>query len=121
MIRGALIAESVRVGTELDGPLVLRRLARVVQSDVAPGQPREWTVIEFEAEDGADERLAGSLAASLLAEGGWYANYSTGTEVVVVFAGRIFRYPPGDAKGRERAAEHGRSMGVPEPQLDWTE
>jgi hypothetical protein len=121
MIRGALIAESVRVGAELTGPLTLRRLARVIQSDATPAQPWEWTVIEFEADDARDQGLARSLGAALLAEGGWYANYSTAAECVVAFAGRIFRYPLGDPEGRERVAAYGRSVGVPASQLDWTE
>jgi hypothetical protein len=121
MIRGGLIGESIRVGAELDGPLVMRRLMREDRTDATPGQPQVWTVIEFEAEDGADERLARSLAGALLAEGGWYANYSTATESVVVFAGRVFRYRLGDAEGRAEAADYGRSKGVPEGQLDWTE
>lgn len=121
MIRGGLIAESLRVGASLDGPLTIRRLFREDRTDAAPGQPRVWTIVEFEAEDADDERLAGSLAAALLAEGGWYANYSTSTESVVVFADRVFRYPPGDAEGRALAAAYGRSRGVPEGQLDWTD
>jgi hypothetical protein len=121
MIRGALIAESIRIGARLDGPLVLRGLARERRTDPAPGQPRDWTVVEFDADEAADEGLARSLAGALLAEGGWYANYSTPTECVVVFAGRVFRYPLGDAEGRGRAAAYGRSVGVPPSQLDWTE
>ena len=31
----------------------------------------------------------------------------------------VYRYERGDAAGRERAAEHGRRVGVPEHQLDW--
>lgn len=53
--------------------------------------------------------------------GGWYANFSSATEVFVIHHGRIFRYPRGDAEGRAMAQAHGRLVGVPEPQLDWTE
>ncbi len=31
------------------------------------------------------------------------------------------RYPHGNRAGREEALAHGRSVGVPEPQLDWTD
>jgi hypothetical protein len=38
---------------------------------------------------------------------------------VVVFAGKIFRFPRGDEAGRAEAAAYGRSVGVPDHQLDW--
>jgi hypothetical protein len=51
---------------------------------------------------------------------GWIASRVTGRLLTfVVFAGRIFRYPCGDASGRAEAAAYGRGVGVPEDQLDW--
>jgi hypothetical protein len=35
--------------------------------------------------------------------------------------GKVFRYPRGDQAGRAEAEAHGRSVNVPEPQLDWTD
>ena len=32
-----------------------------------------------------------------------------------------FCHPRGNQAGREEAKAHGRSVGVPEPQLDWTD
>jgi hypothetical protein len=37
----------------------------------------------------------------------------------VVYRGKIFRYPRGDAAGRADAVAHGRVQGVPDHQLDW--
>ena len=42
-------------------------------------------------------------------------------ETFVVFAGHSFRYVRGDAEGRSQAEAYGRSVGVPETQLDWPE
>ena len=78
-----------------------------------------WTVVGFEADDGVADVLAQSLSDSLLAEGGWYADFKTGREHLVVFAGRIFRYRRGDQAGRAEAIAYGRTVGVPEDQLDW--
>jgi hypothetical protein len=36
-----------------------------------------------------------------------------------VFSGRVFRYPRGDLAVPAKAEEYGRSVGVPEAQLDW--
>jgi hypothetical protein len=63
--------------------------------------------------------VAAALAAALLPDGGWYADFRTEAEHFVIFAGRIFTYVKGDAAGREEAAAYGRSVGVHEHQLDW--
>lgn len=121
VIRGGILAESLRAGTALAGHRMhILQLSRYEVTDPAQYQPRIWTLIEFEAAASAGEALAADLAESLLAPG-WYANWNSDTEATVVYPGKIFRYPRGDADGRRAAQEHGRSVGVPEPQLDWTD
>jgi hypothetical protein len=78
-----------------------------------------WTVVGFEADDGVADRLAQSLSESLIADCGWYADFKTGHDHVVVFPGRIFWYRRGDHAGRAEAIAYGRTAGVPESQLDW--
>jgi hypothetical protein len=119
MFRGALIAESLRPGARLEGiPLVIRELFRVAPPNVSPEQPAIWTVIEFEvAADRADD-LAQALT-GLLDTPGWYCDYRSSDEHIVVFPGRYFRYACGDREARANAQAYGRSTGVPEAQLDW--
>jgi hypothetical protein len=120
MIEGTLIAESLRPGTELGGMrLAVMELSRVAAGDVSAGQPELWTLIEFEAGEAAAERLATLLADALDDKPAWYADFRTPHETWVVYHGRIFRYPRGDAAGREEAAAYGRSVGIPADQLDW--
>jgi hypothetical protein len=120
MIEGTLIAESMRVGAELSGVrLVTRKIQRTAAGDVSVGQPELWTLIEFEADEQDAEVLAGALAKVLDRQHGWYADFRTPDETYVVFSGRVFRYPRGDGQGRDEAADYARSVGVPEPQLDW--
>ncbi len=117
---GALIAESLRPAAVLDGfPLTVTKIYRADLGDAEAGQPRLWTVIEFEVPAGRAPQFAEALSRNLEDKGGWYCDFRSAEEVFVVFAGRIFRYPPGDQAGRARAVEHGRSLGVPEAQLDW--
>jgi hypothetical protein len=100
MIEGTLIAESIRVGAQLDGVrLVTRKIRRSPQGDVSAGQPELWTLIEFEAEEPDAEVLAGALATVLDAQHGWYADFRTPDETFVVYSGRVFRYPRGDSVG----------------------
>ena len=121
VIRGAILAESLKPGTGFDGHgMRITRCARYEVTGAADYQPPIWTLIEFEAPASVSGALAGELADSLLSPG-WYANWNGDKEATVVFPGRIFRYPRGDQAGREQAQAHGRSVGVPEPQLDWTD
>jgi hypothetical protein len=121
MLRARIIAESLRPGAVLEVPDM--RVVRVWREDVAastgPGQPPIWTLFDIEAPDDRAGELADSLAAALLAEGGWYADFEVGADHVVVFAGRSFRYRQGDGPARAHVVAYGRSVGVPEHQLDW--
>jgi hypothetical protein len=119
MITGTLIAESLRVGTELTGVPV--RVVRIWRGEVgaADGQPTLWTVLDFEAEDGQAADLAVALSAALDPAGPWYVDFATAAETFVVFADKVFRYPRGDRAGRVAAAGHARSIGVPPEQIDW--
>jgi hypothetical protein len=123
VLKGALLAESLRVGASLEVPgLVVTRVARFdVSGSATPAQPSVWTLLQFEAADGVADQLADVLAGSLLAEGGWYANFTVGDEHVVVFAGRVFRHKSGDLSSRAEAVDYARRVGVPEHQMDWGE
>jgi hypothetical protein len=123
MIKGTLIAESVRTGATLDGvTLMVREIRRFAPGNLPDYQPKIWTTIEFEADDAdADAEPLARRFAEILDEPGWYVNFSSATETFVVYRDRIFRYPRGDSTGRAQAQAHGRIHGVPEPQLDWSE
>jgi hypothetical protein len=120
MIRGAIVAESLRIAAVIDAvALTLRKLERI---DAGVGdQPRQWTMLWFEAADEDADGLADQLSAALNEAGGWYADFHSDSHVTVVFAGRIFRYPRGDERGRAEVADYARSVGVPDSQLDWAE
>jgi len=121
MVKGTLLAESLQIGAELRvAGLRLTRLSRQDFSEsVTAAQPAVWTVLDFEADDDVADELGRSLARSLLAQGGWYADFRAGQDHVVVFAGRIFRYRRGDHAGRAEAVAYGKTVGVPGHQLDW--
>jgi hypothetical protein len=121
MFRGRLLAESLRLGSDLTVPdLTLTRIGqRDVSSSAADSQPSVWTFVDFELPDHRADELAAQLARTLRPDGGWYADFRSEAEHVVVFAGKAFRYRVGDRDALHEAQEHGRSVGVPEHQLDW--
>jgi hypothetical protein len=90
---GILIAESLRIGSWLQG--------------------------HFGTEDEDLERLAEALAESL-EDVGWYADFHTEKETFVVFSGRVFRYASGDSVARAKAESYARERGVPDTQIDWS-
>jgi len=117
---GTLIAESLRDGASIEGiALTTTKIVRASAGDVDAGQPRMWTLIEFEIADEHGDELALLLERSLEREGGWYCDFRNEHDTFVVFADRTFRYARGDESGRAAASEYGRSLGVPEAQLDW--
>lgn len=120
MIEGTLIAESLRAGTTLENlNLTVRKISRYHVRGATPDQPGIWCALEFEASEAGAEALARTFAAAL-GRPGWYANFQSPTESFIVFPDRIFRYPRGDQAGRTQAQAHGRQLGIPDPQLDWT-
>ena len=122
MATGALIGESLRVGTTLEPlEMVVTKIVRAESGDEGAGQPLLWTFIEFELPDERAPQWADTLRGGLRREFGWYCDFRTETETFVVFADRVFRYPRGDQAGRGEVADYARSVGVPEHQLDWPE
>ena len=120
MLEGTLIAESLRVGTALaDLNLIVRKISRYRAGGTTPDQPDIWTTLDFEADDSEARKLA-EVFAGVLDRPGWYVNFQSPAESFVVFPGKIFRYPRGDAAGRAAAQAHGRQLVIPESQLDWT-
>jgi hypothetical protein len=122
MISGYVIAEGMRTGSRLSGiPLELTKIERYAVASATAEQPGVWTMIEFKFAESDAERMIAALAEALEERGGWYSDFPLGDERIVVFAGRVFRYSPGDEVARAEAQAYGRERGVPEPQLDWAD
>lgn len=114
---GTLVAESLAAEAVLDVPLTLRRLQRIKIANPVSGQPGHWTMIDFSCPDDQADRFGDQLAAAL-ANGPWFADFVLGDVRHVVFAGRRFAIHAGDREQRELAQAYGRSVGVPQAQLD---
>lgn len=51
--------------------------------------------------------------------GKWYMHFWEGTDVIAVFRDKIFEFNHSDKTTWEDALEYGRSLGIPEEQLDF--
>src|SRR5690242_4796321 len=98
MLHGRILAESLRIGCDIRvRDLQISRIQRQdVSRGTSPYQPDVWTLLDVEGPDDVADDLAYVLADSLIEGQGWYADFRVGTEHVVVFPGRTFRYTAGD-------------------------
>jgi hypothetical protein len=89
VIDGTLIAESLRVGTNLENlNLTVRKITRYRAGGTTPDQPEVWSVLDFEADEAEAEGLA-RVFADALDQPGWYVNFQSP-------AGELHRVPGPD-------------------------
>jgi len=120
MAKGTLIAESLQIGSPLDAvPLNVTEIRRRSFDGLPPDQPAVWTFVEFTIDDDHTAELSTALAEALDEVGGWYCDFHTTKETIVVFPRKVFRYPRGDLHQRADAAAHARTIDIPENQIDW--
>jgi hypothetical protein len=116
---GYIIAESIRPGSRLEGfALTLTRVERYSVDTATDDQPAAWTMIHFEFPEDQAGSVADALA-DVLDKPGWYTNFDTDEDEIVIFPGRVFRYPRGDQGSRAEAEAYARTVGIPATQLDW--
>jgi hypothetical protein len=111
-----VVAESLRVGTDLRIPIT--GLQRVSAGNAVDGQPLVWTMCAVSCADDEADALAAALA-EVLEPGPWYADLAGPQLRYVVFSRQVFRYASSQPELRYAARAYGRSVGVPETQLDW--
>lgn len=89
-------------------------------NNAAAYQPTTWTALSFQTEDSHADAIAERLSQALKPQG-WYIHAFTAAHIYVLFPGKVFKYRKGDSLQREEAKRFGRTVGVPESQLDWSE
>ena len=118
MFKGLLLRESLKDKGVLD----LVKVTKTEVWDVAnaeSGQPERWTAISFEGEGDQADTVAEAMGQAIRPE--WYANFSTETQVYVIFQDTVFTYQKGDGKARAEVEAYAISVGIPESQVDWPE
>ena len=119
MLKGVIIKESLADEGVLDGLSVTGTKAVDIDNP-APDQPSVWNLIYFQVPEVGAGELAEKFSRSLK-PGTWYIDFKSETEIYVVFLGKVFHYRRGDAVKRKEAQAYGRSLGIPEKQLNWKE
>ena len=119
MFTGLIIKESLSSDTILTTPglKIVRSETWDVSGRTATFQPDTWNAIVIEGAAEMMEEIARLLAQTILPR--WYANLSDSVTELVIFREKIFRHRKGDRADAAAAIRYGRSLGIPEQQLDW--
>jgi hypothetical protein len=119
MLSGLLLKESLQDESVL-GLIHITKTETWNAANAAPNQPKVWTAIRFEAEETRADELAVAFSHAIKPEG-WYLNYSYDNKIYVIFPKKVFKYIRGNQRAREQAVRFGRTLNIPESQLDWGE
>jgi hypothetical protein len=109
---GTPVGQSVSVDAEVEGiPLTVAKVSCARVAD----EPGLWTFIDLEVTADRAAGLAGALSRVLEREGGWYRDFRSDDEVVVVFCDRVLSYRRGDRAARSAAEDYAvyGSPGIP--------
>jgi hypothetical protein len=117
MFQGLIIVESLKDTSVLDSLKITKTETWNVGSRAAGFQPKIWTAKTIEGH--CDQLTATAQQISKVLLQRWYANLSDDDTEYVVFYKKIFTHKKGDKKGAQKAINYGKSIGVPEHQLDW--
>ncbi len=114
---GLLLQESLADPSVLDS-LGVTKVERWDVGEAGKPGPPVWTATYFEGPEGEADAVADAISRAMVPSY-WYANIRCGPDEIVIFAGKVFRYPRGDAAARRAPEDYARSIGVPEHQIDW--
>ena len=118
MLKGLVLKESLS-DTSVLNLLRITKTETWHVTNAASYQPTTWTAMSFEVKESQANTIAEKLSRALKPQ--WYINASTTSQVYVVFPCKVFMYPKGDCQQRAAAQQYGRSLGIPDSQLDWSE
>jgi len=86
--------------------------AQIIESTIS--EDGEWHMHTVLVSPEYLEQLAQNLK-----DGTWYAHFWNGRDVIAVFKGKTFRFNFDDKNTWGETLAHGRSLGIPEEQLDF--
>lgn len=75
---------------------------------------KRWHLLTVEASEKVIEKLAEYIKPEK-----WYAHFWNGEDVIAVFPKKVFRFKFSDKSTWKETIEYGKSIGIPEKQLDF--
>ena len=119
MYKGLILKESLDNATILEDSRITVAKEKIwnVGKRAVDWQPDTWTAVYVEGADTDVTEIAELISNSILDK--WYANLSDSIWEYVIFHKKVFSYKKGDKNIKQQAQKYGKSIGVPEHQLDW--
>ena len=119
MYAGLILKESLKsVDILEDKDIKVSRIENWELGDKAADfQPNTWTAIFIEGIEENIEQVAKKISKVILPK--WYANLSDNSTEFVIFHNKIFKHKKSNKEDAKEAIEYGKSIGIPEHQLDW--
>ena len=119
MFTGLIIKESIPSDTILAelGLKIVKTEKWHIGERAAEFQPGTWHALSVEGDVGKIDTIAYELSLHISPQ--WYANMSNARTEYVIFHGKVFKHRKGDKTDAAAAVKYGRSVGIPDHQLDW--
>jgi len=120
--KGVIIEESLEDKRVLKKVRITgTRVSQVTESHKTPWLTR-WTLHSVVVSADNADMIAEEVSRSLdRGHGGsWYVDFRNDGVHFVIFSGKTFKVDTGNKQQYEEARRYGRSLGIPEPQLDFT-
>jgi hypothetical protein len=121
MYTGVIIEESLEDKTLLQEVRILQTKVEEVTAKHATAWLSQWTLHTVTIPDEKAVYIAERLSKSLNREhgGSWYADFKNDTTHYIIFRNKVFSIDRSKPQQYEMAAAYGKSLGIPEHQLDW--
>lgn len=119
---GAIIEESLEDRSVLDEVDILKTSIEPVTPNHQTSWADRWTLHEVQIPEDRADAIAQRLSGAIDREHSyaWYADFRNEKIHFVVFRDKVFRVDRSVKEDYLRTVDYGRSLGIPERQLDFT-
>lgn len=118
---GTIIEESLADLSVLDGVHIVATTVEPVTENHETPWISQWTMYTVEIPEDAADIFAQKLSGTLDRDHSWYADFKRDSDHYIIFTGKIFHITDrADKKQYDAATEYGRSLNIPEHQLDFS-
>ncbi len=114
--KGTIILESLK-SDSLVSKLNIKKKETWNVGNNDPQQPAIWTAISFDNPKDSFLEIISEIQANL--KDFWYVDVRDQTNTIIIFPQKVFDYQTGDILQKQNAVNYGKSIGIPESQLDW--
>lgn len=115
---GIIIAESLQDTAVLDKMMIVNTQIEPVTVKHQTPWLKQWTLHTVEISEAQADDIAQKLTHSL-DKNNWYVDYKNDRFHYIIYSSKIFKVDRNSKEMYEEAKNYGRSIGIPEHQLDF--